>query len=44
VAQAVGGSALYLALFFVIAIGRRDRAMYAAKVVELVGRRPLAAA
>jgi len=44
VLQASGGGLLYLALFFVIAIGRRDRALYTAKVVELVGRRPLAAA
>jgi O-antigen/teichoic acid export membrane protein len=44
VLQASGGGLLYLALFFAIAIGRRDRALYAAKVVELVGRRPLAAA
>jgi len=43
VLQASGGSLLYLALFFVIAIGRRDRALYAAKFVELIGRRPLAA-
>jgi len=35
---------LYLALFFVMAIGRHDRALYAAKVFELVGRRRLAAA
>jgi O-antigen/teichoic acid export membrane protein len=42
--QASGGGLLYLALFFVIAIGRRDRALYAAKFAELVGRRPLAAA
>ena len=44
VLQASGGGLLYLALFFVIAIGRRDRAMYHAKFVELIGRRPLAAA
>jgi O-antigen/teichoic acid export membrane protein len=43
VLQASGGGLLYLALFFVIAIGRRDRALYAAKFVELIGRRPLAA-
>ena len=42
--QATGGGLLYLALFFVIAIGRRDRALYTAKFVELIGRRPLAAA
>jgi len=44
VLQASGGGLLYLALFFAIAIGRRDRALYTAKFVELVGRRPLAAA
>ena len=44
VLQASGGGLLYLALFFVIAIGRRDRALYAAKFGELLGRRPLAAA
>jgi Na+-driven multidrug efflux pump len=44
VLQASGGGLLYLALFFAIAIGRRDRALYAAKFVELTGRRPLAAA
>ena len=42
VLQAVAGGVLYLALFFAIAIGRRDRALYAAKALELVGRRPLA--
>ena len=42
--QAVGGGVLYLALFFVMAIGRHDRALYTAKVFELVGRRRLAAA
>ncbi|MFL6278612.1 MAG: oligosaccharide flippase family protein [Vicinamibacterales bacterium] len=43
VLQASGGGLLYMALFFAIAIGRRDRALYTAKFVELVGRRPLAA-
>jgi O-antigen/teichoic acid export membrane protein len=42
VLQAVGGGVLYLALFFAIAIGRRDRALYTAKALELVGRRRLA--
>ena len=44
VLQAVGGGVLYLALFFGIAIGRRDRALYTAKVMELLGRRRLATA
>jgi O-antigen/teichoic acid export membrane protein len=39
VLQAVGGGALYLALFFGVAVGRRDRAMYTAKALELLGRR-----
>jgi O-antigen/teichoic acid export membrane protein len=37
--QAVGGSVLYLALFFAVAIGRRDRALYTGKAMELLGRR-----
>jgi hypothetical protein len=40
--QAAAGAVLYLALFFAIAIGRRDRALYTAKALELVGRRRLA--
>jgi peptidoglycan biosynthesis protein MviN/MurJ (putative lipid II flippase) len=42
VLQAAAGGVLYLALFFAIAIGRRDRALYTAKALELVGRRRLA--
>ena len=42
VVQATAGGVLYLALFFAIAIGRRDRALYTAKALELVGRRRLA--
>jgi O-antigen/teichoic acid export membrane protein len=44
VLQAVGGGLLYLALFFKVAIGRQDRELYAAKAMELLGRRPLAPA
>ncbi len=42
VLQATAGGVIYLALFFAIAIGRRDRALYASKALELVGRRRLA--
>jgi O-antigen/teichoic acid export membrane protein len=42
VLQAVGGSVLYLALFVTVAIGRRDRALYTGKAMELLGRRRLA--
>jgi O-antigen/teichoic acid export membrane protein len=42
--QTVGGGVLYLALFYSLAIGRHDRALYTAKVMELLGRRPLASA
>jgi O-antigen/teichoic acid export membrane protein len=42
VLQAFGGGLLYLALFFTVAIGRHDRAVYTAKAMELMGRRPLA--
>lgn len=42
VLQAFAGGVLYLALFFAIAIGRRDRALYTSKALELVGRRRLA--
>ncbi len=37
--QAVAGGVLYLALFFAVAIGRRDRALYTAKALEVLGRR-----
>ena len=37
--EAALAAAVYLALFFMIAVGRRDRAQYAAKVMELIGRR-----
>ena len=39
VLQGLGGGVLYLALFYAVAIGRRDRAMYTAKAMELMGRR-----
>lgn len=39
VLQALGGGVLYLALFYTVAIGRRDRAFYTAKAMELMGRR-----
>jgi O-antigen/teichoic acid export membrane protein len=42
VVQAIGGGVLYLALFYTVAIGRHDRAMYTAKVMELMGRHRLA--
>ncbi len=41
VLQAGAASVIYLALFFAIAIGRRDRALYTAKAMELLGRRRL---
>lgn len=41
VLQAAAAGVIYLALFFAIAIGRRDRALYASKVAELLGRRRL---
>jgi O-antigen/teichoic acid export membrane protein len=44
VLQTVGGGVLYLALFYAVAIGRRDRALYTAKVMELLGRPHLASA
>ena len=44
VLQTVGGGLLYLALFFAVAIGRRDRTLYTAKVMELLGRRRLVSA
>jgi Na+-driven multidrug efflux pump len=37
--EAAIAAAAYLTLFFLIAIGPRDRAQYAAKVLELIGRR-----
>jgi O-antigen/teichoic acid export membrane protein len=39
VLQAVAGGALYLVLFFAVAIGRHDRALYTEKALELLGRR-----
>lgn len=39
-ASAAGGL-LYLGLFFAVAIGRRDRALYTTKALEILGRRPL---
>ena len=44
VLQAVGGGLLYLALFYSVAIGRHDRALYTTKAMELMGRRRLASA
>ena len=44
VVQAGAASVIYLALFFAIAIGRRDRALYTAKALELLGRRRLVSA
>jgi hypothetical protein len=44
VLQAIVGGILYLALFYTVAIGRRDRALYTAKVMELMGRPRLASA
>lgn len=38
-AQGALGGALYLALFFGLAIGRADRALYVGKVTELIGHR-----
>ena len=37
--EAGGAGLLYLALFFLIAVGRRDRSQYAAKFMEVVARR-----
>jgi O-antigen/teichoic acid export membrane protein len=37
--EAMIAAAAYLALFFLIAVGRRDRAHYAARALELIGRR-----
>ncbi len=36
--QAAGAAVLYFALFFGVAIGRRDRTQYAAKLMQLLGR------
>jgi O-antigen/teichoic acid export membrane protein len=44
VLQALGGGVLYLALFYGVAIGKRDRALYSGKAMELMGRRSLASA
>jgi O-antigen/teichoic acid export membrane protein len=44
VLQAIGGGILYLGLFYLVAIGRRDRSLYAAKLMELMGRPRLASA
>ena len=41
VAQAAAGGVLYLALFFMLAIGKRDRADYVAKLGQLTRRRRL---
>jgi O-antigen/teichoic acid export membrane protein len=37
--QAAGAALLYFAMFFGVAIGRRDRADYVAKLRQLIGRR-----
>jgi O-antigen/teichoic acid export membrane protein len=44
VLQAILGGILYLVLFYSVAIGRRDRALYTAKMMELMGRPRLASA
>ena len=44
VLQAAGGGLLYLGLFYAVAIGRHDRALYSSKAMELIGRRRLASA
>jgi O-antigen/teichoic acid export membrane protein len=36
--EAIGAGILYLALFYTVAIGRGDRALYTARAMELVGR------
>ena len=41
VLQAALGSLVYLALFFTVAIGKRDRADYIAKVASVARRRRL---
>jgi ABC-type sulfate transport system permease component len=42
--QGAIGGLLYLALFFAVAINRRDRAYYFAKMAQLMRKQPLAAA
>jgi hypothetical protein len=42
--EAAAGGLLYLWLFVAIAIGRRDRALYTSKALEIIGRRPLPSA
>ena len=42
--EAAAGGLLYLWLFLAIAIGRRDRALYTTKALEIIGRRPLPSA
>lgn len=42
--QAAAGGLLYLALFFAVALGRGDRALYTTKAREILGRRPLPSA
>jgi O-antigen/teichoic acid export membrane protein len=42
--EAAAGALLYFWLFFAVAIGRRDRAMYTSKALEILGRRPLPSA
>ena len=44
VVQAAAAGVAYLALFFAVAIGRGDRALYMAKAAELLGRRRLVSA
>jgi len=44
VLQAAAAGVAYLALFFAVAIGRGDRALYMAKAAELLGRRRLVSA
>lgn len=39
--QAAAGGALYLILFFALALRREDRTFYLAKAMELAGKRPL---
>jgi O-antigen/teichoic acid export membrane protein len=41
--QSIAGGLLYVVLFFGVAIGRRDRALYVQKARELIGRRSAAA-
>jgi O-antigen/teichoic acid export membrane protein len=43
-AEAIIGGLLYLALFYTVALGRQDRALYTAKAMELVGRGRFASA